>query len=213
MVPIARRNLLADKVKLLVAVGGVTLAIVLMIVINSLYQGVRRDTVDFIHSLPGDSWVMEQGTTDLVFSNSRLPADGGRQSTGSVTAFTRSSALNGRLMTFDVNGKQVRTFVMALDYLGRGPTAGAARSIVPDDGQDHRRQDVRQAGRPQRRRLSGRSADDLPRLGRPRSSATCSSRRFSFVSAADLPRPVRCARQRQLLPRVVPSQGVADQAT
>ena len=53
MVPIARRNLLADKVKLLVAVGGVTLAIVLIIVVHSLYQGVRRETDTFIHSLPG----------------------------------------------------------------------------------------------------------------------------------------------------------------
>ena len=75
MVPIARRNLLADKVKLVVAVGGVTLAIVLIIVVNSLYQGVRRDIDTFIHSLPGDIWITQRGTTDLVFSNSHLPAN------------------------------------------------------------------------------------------------------------------------------------------
>lgn len=133
MVPIARRNLLADKVKLLVAVGGVTLAIVLMIVINSLYQGVRRDTVTFIHSMPGDFWVMQEGTTDLVFSNSRLPAGAGAQYR-SVSGVSRVTALNGRLMAFDVGGKQVRTYVMALDYLGE-PATGRGSEFVPRDGE------------------------------------------------------------------------------
>lgn len=132
MVPVARRNLLADKVKLLVAVGGVTLAIVLMIVVNSLYQGVRRDTVTFINSLPGDVWVMQQGTTDLVFSNSHLPAESGAQ-LSSVSGVSQVTALNGRLMAFDVNGKQVRTYVMALDYRGATP-AGKGSEFVPQPG-------------------------------------------------------------------------------
>lgn len=132
MVPIARRNLLADKVKLLVAVGGVTLAIVLMIVINSLYQGVRRDTVTFIHSMPGDFWIMQEGTTDLVFSNSHLPSEAGAQYRA-VSGVSRVTALNGRLMAFDVDGKQVRTYVMALDYMGE-PVTGRGSEFVPHNG-------------------------------------------------------------------------------
>lgn len=117
MVPIARRNLLADKVKLVVAVGGVTLAIVLIIVVNSLYQGVRRDMDAFIHNLPGDVWVMQRGTTDLVFSNSQLPADASsalRETEGVRQVY----ALNGRLMAFEHEGREVRTYVMTLDFLG-----------------------------------------------------------------------------------------------
>jgi len=132
MVPIARRNLLSDKVKLVVAVGGVTLAIVLMVVISSLYQGVRRDTVTFINSMPGDLWVMQDGTTDLVFSNSHLErsaADRIRRIDG-VTGVT---ALNGRLMSFEVDGKQVRTYVMTLDYMGE-PATGRGSEYVPQPG-------------------------------------------------------------------------------
>ncbi|HEV8573376.1 MAG TPA: FtsX-like permease family protein [Dehalococcoidia bacterium] len=130
MVPIARRNLLADKVKLLVAVGGVTLAIVLIIVVNSLYQGVRRDMDAFVRRLPGDVWIVQQGTTDLVFSNSNLPANS--------TAALRDTegvhqvyALNGRLMAFEHEGREVRTYVMALHYLGGSGAALGAEFVPP----------------------------------------------------------------------------------
>ncbi len=132
MVPIARRNLLSDKVKLLVAVGGVTLAIVLMLVVNSLYQGVRRDTVTFIHSMPGDIWVMQDGTTDLVFSNSHLPSAAATD-IEAIRGVERVTALNGRLMSFEVDGKLVRTYVMTLDYLGE-PKTGRGSDYVPQLG-------------------------------------------------------------------------------
>lgn len=132
MVPIARRNLLSDKVKLIVAVGGVTLAIVLMIVINSLYQGVRRDTVTFIHNMPGDFWVMQEGTTDLVFSDTRLPVQSA-EDIREIDGVANVTALDGRLMAFEVDGKQVRTYVMALDYLGQGKS-GRGSQFVPLDG-------------------------------------------------------------------------------
>ena len=132
MVPIARRNLLADKVKLLVAVGGVTLAIVLIIVVHSLYQGVRRETDSFIHNLPGDIWITQRGTTDLVFSNSTLPSTAG-PAVHSVEEVKRVYTLNGRLMAFDVNGREVRTYVMALDFAG-GAGEPEGTQFVPDKG-------------------------------------------------------------------------------
>ena len=58
-VPIARRNLLSDRVKFLMALGGVTLAVVLILVIQSVYQGVKREYASFIDDLPGDAWVAQ----------------------------------------------------------------------------------------------------------------------------------------------------------
>ncbi len=132
MVPIARRNLLADKVKLLVAVGGVTLAIVLIIVVHSLYQGVRRETDTFIRNLPGDVWIVQQGTTDLVFSNSNLPSSTAA-AVRSVDGVRQVYTLNGRLMAFDVNGREVRTYVMAFDFAG-GSGAPEGGEFVPEKG-------------------------------------------------------------------------------
>ena len=113
-VPVGRRNLLADKVKFLVALGGVTLAIVLILVILSLYQGVRRDTSSFVHSLPGDLWVTQQGTTDLVFSNSHLP-EAAADDLKAIPSVVGVDRLYGRLMSFVVDGEDVRTYVMSLD--------------------------------------------------------------------------------------------------
>ena len=132
MVPIARRNLLADKVKLLVAVGGVTLAIVLIIVVHSLYQGVRRETDSFIHNLPGDIWITQRGTTDLVFSNSNLPSTAA-SAVRSVAEVKRVYTLNGRLMAFDVNGHEVRTYVMALEFAG-GAGTPEGKNFIPEKG-------------------------------------------------------------------------------
>lgn len=132
MVPIARRNLLADKVKLLAALGGVTLAIVLILVVQSLYQGVRRETSSFISALPGDLWVVQQGTTSLVLSDSQLPetaADDIRTIPGVMAVDT----LYGRLMSFEVNDAQVGTYVMSLapdDNLVRPEV----RHIIPQPG-------------------------------------------------------------------------------
>ncbi len=132
MVPIARRNLLADKVKLLAALGGVTLAIVLILVVQSLYQGVRRETSSFINALPGDLWVVQQGTTSLVLSDSQLPetaADDIRTIAGVMAV----DSLYGRLMSFEVNDDQVGTYVMSLapdDNLVRSEV----RHIIPQPG-------------------------------------------------------------------------------
>ena len=56
-VPVGRRSLLSDRAKFVVAVGGVALAIVLMLVVISLYEGVRRETSAFVQSMPGDIWI------------------------------------------------------------------------------------------------------------------------------------------------------------
>lgn len=132
MVPVARRNLLADKVKFLVALGGVTLAIVLILVVQSLYTGVKRESSTFIHSLPGDLWVTQKGTTDLVFSNSHLPENAADR-IATLEGVTTVDRLYGRLMSFEVGDREVRTYVISL-----GPDGEAVRpeirELIPEPG-------------------------------------------------------------------------------
>jgi len=132
MVPIARRNLFADKVKLLVAVGGVTLAIVLILVVQSLYYGVRREGDSFVRNLPGDFWITQAGTTDLVFSNSHLP-DAAKGPIAAVEGVDSVYTLSGRLMSFTVDGKEVRTYVMALDPNSNASLEGI-EEFMPESG-------------------------------------------------------------------------------
>jgi putative ABC transport system permease protein len=112
-VPIGRRILLADKVKFLVALGGVTLAVVLILVVQSLYEGVRRDSASFVRSLPGDVWVAQKGIAGLTFSNSFLTA-GAAAEVASISGVEAVHSLNGRLTAFDVDGDETRIYVWAL---------------------------------------------------------------------------------------------------
>ncbi len=105
--------MLSDKAKFLMAVGGVTLSIVMIIVINSLYQGVRRESTMFISSLPGDLWVTQKGTSNLVLSNSHLPEAAGSE-IGALEGVRNVFTLSGRLMSFQVGDGKGRTQVMAI---------------------------------------------------------------------------------------------------
>jgi len=116
-------------VKLLVAIGGVTLAIVLILVVQSLYYGVQKEMDSFVHALPGDVWIVQEGTTDLVFSNSHLPENDARR-IHNVDGVGALYSLNGRLMAFKSDNGEVRTYVMALDFLGGGTPEGT--DVVPD---------------------------------------------------------------------------------
>lgn len=72
MVPLARRNLLADRCRLGVSIGGVAFAVLLVLVVLGLYRG-WSDVGRLYSALPGDVWVSERGTLDPYHSSSFLP--------------------------------------------------------------------------------------------------------------------------------------------
>lgn len=112
-VPIARRNLLADKLKFLLALAGVSLAVALILVIQSVYQGVRRDNASFIRSLPGDGWVAQRGISGLTLSNSFL-TDSDAEAVARVPGVTAVHRLYGRFTSFEVDAGEVQVYVWAL---------------------------------------------------------------------------------------------------
>jgi len=130
-VPIARRNLLADKGKFFIALGGVTLAVVLILVIQSVYQGVRRDAASFIRSLPGEVWVAQKGVSSLTFSNSFLTAQAATD-IASIPGVKAVHRLDGRLTSFEVDGDEARIYVWAMEPGGK-LTAEQER-FLPESG-------------------------------------------------------------------------------
>jgi putative ABC transport system permease protein len=130
-VPIARRNLLADKVKFFVALGGVTLAVVLMLVVQSLYQGVKREYASFVAALPGDVWVAQRGISGLTFSNSFL-TEGDAADVRSIPGVTAVHRLYGRLTSFEANGDEARVYLWAM--APGGILAPEERRVLPQPG-------------------------------------------------------------------------------
>lgn len=113
MVPVARRNLLADKVRFIVSIGGVTFAVMLVLVVRSLYQGYYRGTGAFVDRMPVDVWVSEPGANGTLLS-SMLPVSSGNQLTA-VGGVQSILPMNRQLLRLDHEGDAIDTVVLSFD--------------------------------------------------------------------------------------------------
>ncbi|MGH3084545.1 MAG: ABC transporter permease [Gaiellaceae bacterium] len=113
MVPLARRNLLDEKGRFAMSVGGVAFAVLLILIVLSLYRGWGE--VGTVYSeLPGDVWVTERATPDPFHSNSFLRSD-------AVDTLLRVSGVRdvipvyARHIAFRRGGSDLDIFGLALD--------------------------------------------------------------------------------------------------
>lgn len=72
MISIARRNLFAEKVKLIISVGGVTFSTFLILTLLGIYSGITLQITQYINKTAADIWVTEEGVTDMFHSSSLL---------------------------------------------------------------------------------------------------------------------------------------------
>ena len=72
-VPIARHNLFAQRARFLMSVGGVGLALLLVLALNAVFAGVTRQVTAYIDHSGADAIVSQGGVTTMHMSNSSLP--------------------------------------------------------------------------------------------------------------------------------------------
>ena len=133
MVGIARKNLLADKVRLLISVSGITFAILLILVIQSLYQGFRKEAGSIIERMPGDVWVAQQGASDLYFSQSMLPRETVDE-VHKVEGVQSAYPMLARRWALNLDGRETLAFLMALDTPAEVPPMATLRT-APGPGE------------------------------------------------------------------------------
>ena len=75
MTMVTRQNLLAEKTRFVISVGGIALAVFLMSFLMSLYQGWRLSIGRFVEHVDANIWVTREGTSDFLNAASLLPAD------------------------------------------------------------------------------------------------------------------------------------------
>jgi len=73
-VPLARRYLTTEKIRFAMSVSGVAFAVLLILVVLSLYRG-WGSASDLFGDMPGDVWVVQEGTADPFRSTSLLSSD------------------------------------------------------------------------------------------------------------------------------------------
>ena len=133
MVPIARRNLFAEKGRFVISVAGVAFAVLLILIVLALYRGFSRTGQTF-KVLPGDLWVVQQGTTDPFHSLSLLDSERIASVRG-VPGIAAAVPVLSRQMEFTAGGDTPSARFMALDVPESVPLSEEIRAnYVPPPG-------------------------------------------------------------------------------
>lgn len=133
MVPVARRNLLGEKVRLAMSVAGAAFAVLLILLVVSLYRG-WSSASRVLGNLPGDVWVAQAGTHDPFRSASILPL-GRAAALERVPGVRLAFPVFARRMAFTESGKDLDVFFMALAVPATIPVGEEVRSsFLPPRG-------------------------------------------------------------------------------
>src|SRR5438876_1403359 len=134
----ALRNLLQNKIRLVVSVGGVALALSLILALDAIMTGVEGRLTAYIDHSGADVFVSQSGVRNLHMVSSWLhPSVAGEvQAVSGVTAVTPIMYLTD---TMDVGFKEDRYSIYVIG-LPQGATMGGPWSIargvsIPADGQ------------------------------------------------------------------------------
>jgi ABC-type transport system, involved in lipoprotein release, permease component len=114
MVPIARRNLLSEKLRLAIAIGGVAFAVFLIVTIQSLYYGFRSGAGEFARQFPAALWVVQPGIGDLARSSSQIPSSL-QPEVAQISGVAAAVRAEGRLQRISVDGREDLSFVIAFE--------------------------------------------------------------------------------------------------
>lgn len=74
-VPLARRNLLAEPRRLLAAAGGVGLALMLILLLDGLWAGIKANVTTYEDNVGADLYVAQPGTRNFFGAVSVIPRD------------------------------------------------------------------------------------------------------------------------------------------
>lgn len=114
MLFLAIRNLMQEKTRLLISVGGVAFSVLLIMSIQGLYQGWSNKIGEYIRTVPADYWVTQTGATDMFHTPSVLPLKLGDFLAG-VDGVATAKPFSGRRVSIEHNGKDINLYVIADD--------------------------------------------------------------------------------------------------
>ena len=112
---VAWKNLSRQKGRLAVSVSGVAFAVLLILLLQGLYNGITAQATEYIRSVDADIWVAEAGTPgDFFHSVSLLPVSL-REPLLGVDGVAEVTPLLGRPVVFNLNGSDVDFFLLGVD--------------------------------------------------------------------------------------------------
>lgn len=113
MVSIARKNLFAEKTRLLISVGGVAFSVLLIITILSLFQGWHIKSIAYIKNIDTDIWVTQAGASDITHSISLIPTLL-EPELNKIVGVETTSFFIGSQIGFDLNGEDINMYLVGV---------------------------------------------------------------------------------------------------
>jgi len=142
MTIVTRQNMLAEKTRFLISVGGIALSVFLIAFLLSLFQGWNLAVGRFVERVDADIWVAREGTSDFLNAASILPADVGEK-LASVPGVERLDPLIVRPMEVRVGDKKEALHLVGYDVNGgaggplkvkKGDSPPGPGEVIVDEG-------------------------------------------------------------------------------
>jgi putative ABC transport system permease protein len=122
---LARRNLLKERTRLAISIGGVAFAVTLMILLRGLYMAYEEKVRDFYGAMHVDAWVMQSGTADKL-ADSALKRSL-EPKLAAVAGVAEALPYKARHATFKLNGAEAELYIAGFDNVRSGADTGPLR--------------------------------------------------------------------------------------
>ncbi|MBI4757864.1 MAG: ABC transporter permease [Chloroflexi bacterium] len=118
---LARRNLFQDKTRLAPSVGGVALAVLLILLLNGFLSGMYQQFSAYLDHAPGSVVVAQEGVRNLLGATSLLPT-GTADSVRKVKGVSEIVPILSQFIILDLHGKKQPAYLVGYDpAIGGGP--------------------------------------------------------------------------------------------
>lgn len=133
---LARKNLFAERTRLIMSISGVAFAVLLILVLGGLYRGWQTKLTSYLQSLDTDLVIGQAGSADTTHSMSFLPANLATD-LQQIPGVTNVDDFIGRQIMVTDKGKDFRVFLVGFDPSGKRNRPLGLKSGTDDisDGQ------------------------------------------------------------------------------
>ncbi len=145
---LARRNLLRSRVRFVASIGGVALALSLVLALNAIVDGVSAQLTSYIDQSGADVWVAQTGVRNLHMAASSLP-DSVVEAVRRAPGVAQASPILYATETISANGQRKIAYVIGLpsDTTMGLPATVRSGKAIPGRGEAVVAEDfARQAG-------------------------------------------------------------------
>ncbi len=118
---LARRNLFQDKTRFVLSVGGVALAVMLILILQGFLTGMNRQITSYIDHSPGSLVVAQKGVSNLLGATSILPPNA-VSSVEAVQGVQKVIPILSQFVILDLHEKKQPAYMIGYEPgIGGGP--------------------------------------------------------------------------------------------